>query len=152
ICRDKSVRRDHAAGEARESGGGIKGKHRHMRLSSPRKRGPISQRSVYWARWVPAFAGTTGEVGGGFVHAYRRPRPAGVRQGRAGGADQAWRERDRRLCGAREAGPEGRSAQGGGGRSQTAGLSTRLLSQARSVGGVSRAQARSAGDGLRHAV
>src|SRR3981081_1387388 len=29
------------------------------RLSAPRKRGPIFQRPVYWARWVPAFAGTT---------------------------------------------------------------------------------------------
>src|SRR3981189_2813047 len=29
------------------------------RLSPPRKRGPIFQRPAYWARWVPAFAGTT---------------------------------------------------------------------------------------------
>src|SRR5215475_11829000 len=28
-------------------------------VSSPQKRGPISQRPAYWARWVPAFAGTT---------------------------------------------------------------------------------------------
>src|SRR5262249_54801617 len=32
-----------------------------IRLSSPRRRGPIFQRTEFVARWVPAFAGTTPE-------------------------------------------------------------------------------------------
>ena len=53
---------------------------------------------------------------------------------------------------AREAGREGRSAQGGGAGREAAGLSAGLLQEARGVGGVQGAQARPAGDGLRHAV
>ena len=65
---------------------------------------------------------------------------------------EAQGERGRRLCGAREAGREGRSAEGGGAGRQAAGLSAGDLPEARGVGRVQGAQARPAGDGLRDAV
>ena len=49
-------------------------------------------------------------------------------------------------------GAEGRPAEGSGARRQASGLSAGVLPQAGGVGGVQGAQARPAGDGLRHAV
>ncbi len=92
------------------------------------------------------------ELGEVFDNAYRRSRPAGVRQGGARSADQARRECRRRLCRAGKAGRQGRSAEGSGARRQAAGLSAGLLPQAGGVGGIPRAQARPAGHGLRHSV
>ena len=61
------------------------------------------------------------------LNAYRGPRPAGLRQGRAGSAVQARRERGRGLCRAGEAGRQGRSAEGSRARRQAAGLSAGVL-------------------------
>ena len=74
----------------------------------------------------------------GVTHAHRGPWPAGLRQGRAGSAAEARRERRRRLCGAGEARPEGRSSQGSGARGQAAGVPAGLLPQARGAGRSSR--------------
>ena len=71
-------------------------------------------------------------------HAHRGPWPAGLRQGRAGGAAEARRRRRRRLCRAGEARPEGRSSQGSGARGQAAGLPAGVLPQARGRGRSSR--------------
>src|SRR5262245_10087573 len=101
---------------------------------------------------MPAFAGMTSNKSEGSANAHRGARPTGVRQGGAGGAAQARRERDRRLCRAGEGGRQGRSAERGRARGLAAGASARLVPQARGVGGVQGAQARPAGDGLRHAV
>ena len=65
---------------------------------------------------------------------------------------EARRGGGRGLCRAREAGRQGRSAQGSRGRRQAAGLSAGVLPQAGGVGAIQGAQARFAGDGLRHAV
>ena len=59
------------------------------------------------------------------VNAYRGSRPAGVRQGGAGGAAQARRERRRRLCRAGEGRRQGRSAEGSGARRQASGAISR---------------------------
>ena len=87
-----------------------------------------------------------------FRDAYRRSRPAGVRQGGAGSADQARRECRRRLCRAGKARRQGRSAEGSGARRQASGLSAGFLQEARGLGGIQSAQARPSGHGLRDAV
>ena len=92
------------------------------------------------------------EFGERNCNAYRRPRPAGVRQGGARGAAEARREHRRRLRRADQAGREGRPAARSRDGGEPAGLSARLLQGPEGVGGIPRAEARPAGDGVRHAV
>ena len=73
--------------------------------------------------------GTQGP-GRGVDHAHCGSRPAGLRQGRAGSAAQARRERGGGLCRTGETRPEGRSSERGGIGGQAAGLSAGLVSQA----------------------
>ena len=99
----------------------------------------------------PLSAGTRPEVGRN-SDAYRGARAAGVRQGGVGGASGARRRRGRSLCRAGKRRRAGRSAQGGGTCCQASDLPAGLLPQAGSLGAISRARARLAGDGVRHAV
>ena len=94
----------------------------------------------------------SGQSWGEMFNAYRGPRPAGVRQGGARSAAQARRECRRGLCRADQAGREARSAARSRDGGEPAGLSAGVLQEARGVGGIPRAQARPAGDGVRHAV
>ena len=96
---------------------------------------------------------TAESVGRRFEYAYRGSRPAGLRQGRAGSAAQARRERRRASMSRRR--KQGAKAD----PLKEAALAAKLpvyqpasYKDAEGLGGVQGAQARPAGDGVRHAV
>ena len=100
----------------------------------------------------PAFAGHDSPGIGRGHNAYRRPRPASLRQGGAGSALEARRERDRRLCRAGEARRQGRSVEGSRARRRPAGAPARVLQGPEGLGRIQGDEARPAGDGVRHFV
>ena len=153
--RDQELRRDHAAGRSRPrrrkpavSASRRKAMHAADRaIASPEPSG------VYWMPASAAQARDDNRVMGGklwmriVVHGQQAFGKAVL---------EALLKRGENVVAVYVApekpGAEGRSAQGSGARREAAGLSAGLLPQAGGVGGVPRAQARPAGDGLRDAV
>ena len=131
VDRDQGLGRDHAGREGRAGGSGVTLAARPA--ANDGRPGVHRPQSIAHSA-MPAFAGMSGDECGRRCNAYRGSRPAGVRQGGARSAAEARREHRRGLCGADQAGREGRPAARSRDGGEPAGVPARLLQEARRCG------------------